>query len=153
AAKAEFDRCLEQDPFDVASRIGRAKCLKAVGQIDHARQDLQVALERDPSSADASRLLGEVEIQSGNKAAGLGLLREVVKRHPRIPDHRYALATALVVAGEGDEAREHFRIVDHTRVAQGKISIATRMLMDPDPKLTADEKLRLRFEIGSLALQ
>lgn len=152
-AASEFERCLKQSPRDVAAHVGLARSLRGLNKPDEARKHLRQALEIDAGSAEAENLLGQVELDAGNSAAALELLRASVRREPRNPDFRYALAGALKAAGEEDEASEQFQFIDKANSAQQKIKNAMVLLSSRKGDANARETLGLRVEVGRLEIE
>jgi Tfp pilus assembly protein PilF len=74
------------------------------GQLDLARQHLQLALQIYPSYPDAAEYLGLTEIRSGNDSAGLPLLAHAVavtrKDSPRYADRVVNLAAMYLKLGQ-----------------------------------------------------
>jgi tetratricopeptide (TPR) repeat protein len=78
------------------------------GQLDLARQHLQLALQIYPSYPDAAEYLGLTEIRSGNDNAGLPLLEHAVsvtrKDSPRYSDRVVNLAALYIKLGRDNAA-------------------------------------------------
>jgi tetratricopeptide (TPR) repeat protein len=78
------------------------------GQLDLARQHLQIALQIYPSYPDAAEYLGLAEIRSGNDSAGLPLLEHAVavtrKDSPRYGERVVNLAAMYLKLGKNDAA-------------------------------------------------
>ena len=152
-ASEQFERCLGHAPRDVAALVGRARCLHVAGRDELARSDLARALAVEPDSSEALAALGGIELQAGNAADAVVLLRRAAGLDPQNAEIRYALAGALQSAGDGAAAREHFQFVDEARRAELKMHNAMQLLLSPSAQLPTTDELKLRFEIGSLAIK
>jgi Tfp pilus assembly protein PilF len=152
-AREQFERCLDRAPRDVAALVGRARCLHVAGRDEPARADLARALAIEPDAPEALAGLGEIELQAGNAADGAALLQRAAAGDPRNAEIRYALAGALQAAGDGAAAREHFQFVDEAHRAELKMHNAMQLLLAPSAQLRSADELKLRFEIGSLAIK
>lgn len=152
-ALAEFERCLARDPQHMACLIGKARCLHETQKDDEARAALEAALKKEPASAPAAALLGEIEFEAKNLDAAVTRLREAVERNPRNPDYRFALAKALQARGDEEAAAEHYQFADEAKAASAKTEQAMTKLVMEGKELKPQEKVELRCEIGSLALR
>ena len=88
--------------------------------IDSAERDLREALRLDDGFAPAYSLLGTLlTVRNQGIDEALGLIRRAVSLEPSVVHYRVALAHALLVSGQAEEA-DHIaiRIVAHARSEQ-----------------------------------
>ncbi len=62
-----------------------------------ARVELQSALASNPSDVVALRMLSNLELQAGNKAAGVKALRDALSANPTSPELKIELAKAILM--------------------------------------------------------
>jgi protein O-mannosyl-transferase len=111
------------------------------GQLDKAREELQIALKIYPSFPDAAEFLGLTEVRSGHDDLALPLLKQAVsltrKESPRYVDREVNLAAMLVKMGKDDEA------LNYLNEAIGK---------SPDNARAWSNRAVIRYRRGDLAL-
>jgi tetratricopeptide (TPR) repeat protein len=102
----EWDRSLEafRRALDLNPRYGRthhwyALTLWALGRLEDALDHLEQAVILDGVSPMASTLHATVLVVSGNRAAGVGRLRDTIARFPQFAEARRMLARALALEG------------------------------------------------------
>jgi tetratricopeptide (TPR) repeat protein len=79
-------------------------------QIDQAERDLREAMRLDDKFAPAYSVLGTLlAFRPAGTSEALGLIRRAVSLEPSVVGHRVALAEALLLAGQSEEA-EHIAI-------------------------------------------
>ncbi|HEY1923562.1 MAG TPA: tetratricopeptide repeat-containing glycosyltransferase family protein, partial [Tepidisphaeraceae bacterium] len=74
------------------------------GKLDEAESLYRQILGREPKNSDALHLLGLVQIQRGQLAAGIGLIYQAIDLAPNIAGYYSNLGPALMDAGRIDEA-------------------------------------------------
>ncbi len=124
-ARRYADEALDLDSTLVAAHYARGAAVVAQPMppqeaIDTAERDLREALRLDNGFAPAYTLLGTLlTIRNQGLDEALGLIRRAVSLEPSVVHYRVALAQALLVAGQSDEA-EHIaiRIVARARSEQ-----------------------------------
>lgn len=82
-AVADFSRAIEINPRDVESYLGRAECLRALGQFNRAADDLTLLLRFDSRASDVFKLRAHVRLAQGNASAALTDLRWALDIEPR----------------------------------------------------------------------
>lgn len=87
------------------SRINLANAYLKAGRVTEAKQQLEVALDINPRSADAHYLLGNTYRVEGNAAAALDSYRQALRAVPAFTPARVSMAIVLASAGNLPEAR------------------------------------------------
>ena len=82
------------------ARLDAAIAAHEQGRIAEARPVYEEALRRDPGNAVALHMLGLAQLQSGQEAAGLQLLRASLQLQPRNAAFHLNLGKALQAAGQ-----------------------------------------------------
>jgi tetratricopeptide (TPR) repeat protein len=124
-ARRYADEALTLDSTLVAAHYARGAAVVAQPMppqeaIDSAERDLREALRLDDGFAPAYSLLGTLlTIRNQGIDEALGLIRRAVSLEPSVVHYRVALAHALLVSGQAEEA-DHIaiRIVAHARSEQ-----------------------------------
>ena len=113
-AHRDADEALALDSSLVAAYYARGAAVLAQpspqGQIDQAERDLREAVRLDNKFAPAYSVLGTLlAFRPKGIDEALGLIRRAVSLEPSVVGHRVALAEALLLAGQSEEA-EHIAI-------------------------------------------
>ncbi|HEX8997057.1 MAG TPA: tetratricopeptide repeat protein [Ktedonobacterales bacterium] len=98
AAEA-FERVAQARP-DTDALLAAAQAWRSVGRLDDAQVDLSKARQLAPDNAEASYLLGMVNLDLGHLAQAEGDLRDTLRLEPES-------ARALIALGRLEEARGH----------------------------------------------
>ena len=69
------------------------------------------AYKLNPGNAAAADTLGWILVEQGNTKRGIELLQKAVTSAPKVSEHRYHLARALMKAGDRTKAREELEIL------------------------------------------
>jgi len=75
-------RAVEQDPQRALAHAELARAAERLGMLGRARLHLETALKLDPDPPVFYRLLGELELDSGNPHAATPRLAEALRRYP-----------------------------------------------------------------------
>jgi tetratricopeptide (TPR) repeat protein len=78
--------------------------LHQAGQLDQAEASYRQILARDPKHADALHLLGVIQIQRGQHAAAIDLIRQAIALRPNSPGYYSNLGWALTHSGRLNDA-------------------------------------------------
>jgi predicted TPR repeat methyltransferase len=81
---------------------------RRLGETEHARRAIGRAVELDPAHAGARIELAYLHLETGDSASALLVLESLIESRPERPDAHFARATALLEAGELDQARVAF---------------------------------------------
>jgi tetratricopeptide (TPR) repeat protein len=111
---SDADEALALDSSLVAAYYVRGAAVLAQpapqDQIDQAERDLREAVRLDNKFAPAYSVLGTLlAFRPTGTDEALGLIRRAVSLEPSVVGHRVALAEALLLAGQSEEA-EHIAI-------------------------------------------
>lgn len=115
-------RAVAADPHDATAQLAAAAVAAMQQRVDDAEAALLRALERDPSSATGSWMLGNVRLGRGAADGAMPLYRRALRLSPRDPLlHHFqgALAAACLAAGRDAEALEAARESVAAQPAQG----------------------------------
>jgi tetratricopeptide (TPR) repeat protein len=121
---------------DPKEKIGSLHEFKvALQQFTHGddggcRRTLRALLGSDPAFIDAYGLLAQSERRSGNTAAAIDALKAAMTRAPADSHIALALADALWVAGEKQQAREHAQLATRDNPALAHELLATFAFRD-----------------------
>lgn len=127
-------------------------------------QELQRAVEEDPSNNDAKQKLDEV--QASRIAEQVEERRKRVEQNPTDPQHRFDLGEALYRAGEYSEAIQHLQqatrnphirtrvllLLGRTFDAKGMHDLAVKQLTDANAELMVMDatKKEVLYELGCI---
>lgn len=111
-------------------------CLR-FGRLDRAQLICALALARQPDSAEAERLAGEIDLRLGRTSEALSHLDRAAALRPWSPAIRYARGTALLLAGREDEAKADFHAAalndpSHEAARLCLSVLAPEITLDPD---------------------
>jgi spermidine synthase len=102
------------DTAEVHNLLGLAEMRE--GDVAAAIREFQVALERDPGSANAKANLGQIRYEQGADllearqfSAAAGMLRSAIELLPDSAEAHNDLGVALASMAQVDDARDHFR--------------------------------------------
>ena len=104
-AISEYTEALDKKPDYVDALIERGKLYLLEKDYEKARQDLEKALELDPSRKDVYQYLGELELALGNKEKALEYLNKTSKEKDE--KFYFTMAQALYNTGKYEEALEN----------------------------------------------
>jgi tetratricopeptide (TPR) repeat protein len=159
-ALEQFRQC-ESMKYNAAPRIGEARALRSLGEVDEARRILEavVTLSREDvrrsfqrvgdrfEGAPAKLELGTLESASGRYKQALPWLDAAVRANPRDLSARHAWGIALRGVGRNDEAARELAAVREARIALREVDrLADLIHKNPD---LVDERVR----IGELYLK
>jgi len=108
AARAAFEKELEQNPNDFESNVKLAVLLKDDGDYDRAQQLLVRALRVRPGDLRALYQVGSVDLAAGNTDRACATLEQVIKQAPEFLEAHVSLAQAyyrLKRKTDGDRER------------------------------------------------
>jgi Flp pilus assembly protein TadD len=91
--------------------LRRAFREQEAGRLAEAEDCSRAVLALDPAEADAVHLLGVIAHRRGHAERALALMREAVRLRPDVLQFHAQLASALVEAGQLEEAAARFRAV------------------------------------------
>jgi tetratricopeptide (TPR) repeat protein len=112
-AIAECERLVAAFPKAVQGRffLGLAHLQK--GDVKKATAELQKAVELNPDYTEAVRILSEIQIRIGNADAALGLLNDLIRRHPEAGSAYILMGSAYISKRDFTKAEETYRKVMH----------------------------------------
>lgn len=119
-AIASFEEELRRKPQDFSTLYYLAFLQEAEGNLDAARQRLDVALKLEPQSTEANALLGKILVKQGRDAEALGPLERAVAKDPSDPIKRYLLARLYRQLGRQADANREFAEVQRLKAEQLK---------------------------------
>jgi len=123
----------------------RAECHYGQRDGPGARRLLAEALQLAPAHLDASQLLATLDLESGDAAAAVEVLRRAVERHPKEYRVRYRLSQAYQRLGEEELAREQIQAMKDLRKLRERFTkLHEQAIADP-----AD--VETRYELGVVA--
>jgi tetratricopeptide (TPR) repeat protein len=108
-ANALFERAVQLNPKDGASRNNLATNLAKIGKTQLAESEFKKVVELEPESYDANHNLGEFYIRSGKIAPAIPYLEKAQKENPAAYDNGYDLSLAYVQMGHLPEARRQIQ--------------------------------------------
>ena len=79
------------------------------GDIGHAIECFEKAIEYDKSFSSAYHQLGKCQMRIGNPDRAVHLLQKVIENNPHLISARIDLGFALISNGKPEEAAQHFR--------------------------------------------
>jgi tetratricopeptide (TPR) repeat protein len=103
-----FERELQGLPRDYWTLYYLAFLYEAEGQLDSAREKLQLTLALQPRSADANALFGKVLLKQGKAAEAVPPLETAVAQNPQDANLRFQLARAYQQSGRRQDAAREF---------------------------------------------
>ncbi|MFP6640746.1 MAG: tetratricopeptide repeat protein, partial [Myxococcota bacterium] len=106
------EKAIEADPEDSRPRLRKAELLidRGVAEEDleskaQGRELAEAELRANPSSPEASFVMGKVELADGNHDAAIGHLRRTVEGQPGWPQAHFVLGSVFLLNGESQRAR------------------------------------------------
>ena len=99
-ARYHFETALRFKPKDAAVRYNFAVALGRARDFDEAQQQLQAALESDPTLADAHELIANLLMARNQAAAALPHYRAWVRLQPESAQAQFGLGSALAMTGD-----------------------------------------------------
>jgi Flp pilus assembly protein TadD len=142
-----FEAALPGASTAFEARVGQAKCLRALGRPDEARNALRQLSTADRRRPAAAVALARLELEDGQAGQAIEILEAARSRSPTDPEVRHALAGALRAAGREDEAREHFEWFSEAQVEL----VRARQLSEEISKKPAD--IETRLEVAGILLK
>jgi tetratricopeptide (TPR) repeat protein len=123
----------------------QAECHYARGDGPGARRLLGEALKLAPGQLDASQLLATMDLESGDAASAVEILRRAVEHHPKEYRVRYQLSQAYQRLGEEELAQEQIEAMKNLRTLRERFTkLHEQAIADP-----AD--VETRYELGVVA--
>lgn len=92
---------------------GLARTEGKLGRLNQAIDDMQTAIELDPSNAAYYNSLGMLQFQTKDYFSAIGSFREVLLRRPRQVHARFNLALAFYQIGDFDNAVKELTALDN----------------------------------------
>jgi putative thioredoxin len=151
AAIDQVRQAVALEPALASARIALARLLIEDGQLDAARQELQVLEYRGYLEPEAEKLQAELTVETGAQHAGTAdTARAALAADPQNPQLQFQLAEALAATGAHAEALQHaLDLVERDRHGVGeearKLMLAIFQLLPDDSELAADFRRRLSF--------
>src|SRR6185312_7475112 len=99
AAIADYSSVIALKPTEIGAWVGRAYARRDEGDRIGAEADARRALQIDPSSAPAHKLLAELSIASGHAKAAAEDSEQALKSNPKDADALKFRADAALAAG------------------------------------------------------
>lgn len=109
ATRDAFALGLEREPDNNDARISYARSLYLVDDRQQARKQLQIVLDKNPSSTMAMFLLGVMEEEAGATAAAIRYYREALRLEPDHAGARFFLANSYYRLGQYDKAIAEYK--------------------------------------------
>ncbi len=107
-AASLFARLLDEDPENIAARIGLARAAVALGEIDQAKTMIDELPPDARKGADYDAIQAALDLaQRAKKAGNLGELEDKIARNANDHEARYNMAMALYAGGHAEAAVEH----------------------------------------------
>lgn len=119
-AIAAFEEQLRRSPKDSSTLYYLAYLAEAEGNLNVARQQLDVALKLEPQLREANALLGKILTKQGKYHEALAPLERAVASDPNDPLTRYMLARLYVQLGRNEDAAREFAEVQRLKSEQLK---------------------------------
>ncbi len=114
-AVVSFRGALKIDSLYGPIRIRLAESLLALGRLDEAGKLYGMAIEMDPTVAEAHYGLGRVLAAKGDAAASVEPLERACELGPRFGAAHYALALTYRNLGEREKAEQHLELYQQDR--------------------------------------
>lgn len=134
-----FEYLHEREPGEPYLVLGIARCKVGLGQLQEARQLLDVVLEAYPRNAAALAERGQLALSAGQTAEAEKWLRQAVAVDRSEPDTVYSLYLCLTQLGKTDEAREWQELYQRlTEDLKRMMDLGQEILKrpaDPEPRL------------------
>ena len=160
AALVHFESTAQVLQANAAPRIGMARCLQELGQLDQAIALLEdvvrqpayqiarsFALVQDPDpTRPAERVMGELLARTGASERALPYLDRALSVEPRDPTLRYLKAQCLQSSGRTEEARPLFEQVAADRAAMAEAD----RLVDEIDQQPGEPQIERRLRVGEL---
>lgn len=140
-----------RDPESVAWAFSRLAAYELqAGRTAEALRDSEAALEHQPNYAAALLIRGRTLLSDGKHAEALDALRRAALASP-LPDHEWALADALRLAGDLAEARQVEERLNQTGAGTDPrtfaLYLATRRERPDQAVALAEQELRNRSDV------
>ena len=119
-AIAAFEKAVDRGSKDFSTYYFLAEALTDNGDLDIARQRLNLALEREPQSPQGNGLLGKILFKQGKPNDALKPLEFAVAKMPEDQERRYLLARVYQQLGRREEASREFAEVQKLKAKQLK---------------------------------
>ena len=103
-AYAALEEAFKRDP--ACNELALAMKRQRAGELDQAAHICREVLHRDPANIDATRLLGMLAAELGNRELAIESLRNSVKQEPRVFGAYIELARELMEADATEECQE-----------------------------------------------
>jgi tetratricopeptide (TPR) repeat protein len=138
---------LQGRPGEAKALVGLANCYFALGQMDRARDTLNLLLAGSRPDAGAYFILAKVALAEGKMEEALRQLRAAETLAPQETDILYALSTVLAKLGKANEARQYEqKLKDLTEQVHRLEDLRRQINREP-------ANVALRHEAGSIALR
>ncbi len=105
-AVSDFDAHIKAGRNTDDNRYGLAFALAQLGQYERALKILSDLNERHPKQPNIQLLLGQLQMQQGEREAGLATLERTLRLYPRYAPAILGYAEGLMTAGKPEEARQ-----------------------------------------------
>jgi tetratricopeptide (TPR) repeat protein len=112
-AALAFSRQVDASPNDPQAHRQLGDVLVKLGRPDEAMDEFIATLLIDPADADANLAVGQIYLGAGQYAEAVTVLRHVVSLAPKLEGAHYALAAALIRAGNTTDGERELRVVEN----------------------------------------
>ncbi len=127
-------------------KIRQARCLRELGKLDAAREQLTEFADQESPPVEAELELARIALESAEFEQALARLEPLAQRAPKNFEVQYALGRALRGIGQTEKAK---RIFDSVAIFKGKLTRASNLIANV---LKSPDDLASRHEIGLIYL-
>ncbi len=103
-AQTSFERAVELEPNNAASRYKLAEVLLKLNKLPEAEVQAAKAVEIDQNNPYYYQLLATLQAKQGKRNEAIKVLKKLIKRYPTEPDYYYPLAEAFLAEKKYDDA-------------------------------------------------
>jgi tetratricopeptide (TPR) repeat protein len=121
SAMADLNQILEIDEADAANWVNRASLYIQMGDYSAARHDLKAALIIDKMDPYANKIMGILEVMSGNPKTAIPLLEIAIRLRPADTDsHAYLGQSYFKVGLRSKACSELMQAIKHGQMSDRK---------------------------------
>lgn len=117
-AVLSFERELNRSPGEFFVLYYLAYAQDKLGNLNKARQQVEVALRVNPESAEANKLYGNLLFKQGQVKEALEAVEKVVKQDPLDTEIRYLRARIFQRLGRAQDAKREFAEVEQLKTKE-----------------------------------
>jgi tetratricopeptide (TPR) repeat protein len=140
-AAGHFEHLLARRPDHPGAAVGLARCRRATGRVDEARELVDGVLAAHPEDAPALAERGELALQAGELAEAEGWLRQALAWEPHDRAAKYNLAQCLRRLGRKEQAGVLLADLDRAAADDQRLRDLTERIhrapREPDPRAEA----------------